>query len=44
MPISLSERAIAWEVSEVDAIKFIKRKFNHLSISDAIAWLMQAYK
>jgi len=74
MSISLGERAIAWEVSEVeewvldkiekrnkvigefveveteitvsevDVIKFIKNKFNHLSMSDAIAWLMQAYK
>jgi prophage regulatory protein len=72
--ISLGERAVAWElgeieewmlskiesrnkaidefveveaeieVSEGDVIKFIKDKFNHLSISDAIAWLMQIYK
>lgn len=32
------------EISEGDVIKFIKDKFNHLSISDAIAWLMQIYK
>jgi prophage regulatory protein len=74
MSISLGERAIAWEVSEVeewvldkiekrnkvigefvevetvitvsevDVIKFIKNKFNHLSMSDAISWLIQAYK
>lgn len=31
-------------ISEGDVIKFIKDKFNHLSISDAIAWLMQIYK
>jgi prophage regulatory protein len=74
MSISLGERAIAWEVSEVeewvldkiesrnkvidelvevetevavsevDVVKFIKGKFNHLSLSDAIAWLVQVYK
>jgi prophage regulatory protein len=32
------------EASEADVIKFIKCKFNHLSISDAIAWLMDVYK
>jgi prophage regulatory protein len=31
-------------ITEGDVIKFIKDKFNHLSISDAIAWLMQIYK
>jgi prophage regulatory protein len=74
MSISLGERAIAWEVSEVeewvldkiekrnkiigelvegdteiivsevDVIKFIKNKFTHLRMSDAISWLIQAYK
>lgn len=74
MSISLGERAVAWDVSEVeewvldkienrnktidklvdlelgvvvsevDVINFIKSKFNHLSISDAIAWLIQIYK
>lgn len=72
--IPLGERAVAWEVSEVeewvatkiesrdkeidetveieievsvsegDVIKFIKDKFSHLSITDAIAWLMEIYK
>ena len=32
------------ELSEADAIKFINKKFNQLSISDAITWLMQIYK
>jgi prophage regulatory protein len=74
MSISLGERAIAWEISEIeewvldkierrnkvidglvevevevtvsegDVIKFIKGKFNHLNITDAITWLMQIYK
>ena len=74
MSISLGERAVAWDVgeveewvldkvesrnkvidglvdveteitvSEIDVIKFIKDKFNHLSITDAIAWLMHIYK
>jgi len=72
--ISLGERAVAWEVSEIeewvsakienrnkiiemcveskqerniseiDVIKFINDKFNQLSISEAIAWLIQIYK
>ncbi len=32
------------EISEGDVIKFIKDKFNHASIPDAITWLMQIYK
>lgn len=72
--ISLGERAVAWESSEIeewvlskiesrnkaidesvevetevevsegDVIKFINTKFNQLSISEAITWLMQIYK
>lgn len=41
--ISLGERTVAWEVSEIegkasegDVIKFINKKFNQLSINDAI--------
>jgi prophage regulatory protein len=40
----LAEVETEVKVSEDEVIKFIKDKFNHLSIPDAIAWLMQIYK